>query len=1292
MKCLQCSAENPQAAFFCQRCGSALLTSCPRCAAMNEPQARFCSKCGVSLAGTGIEPGLVKSLNNDKLRRSAARLEGERKPVTILFTDIVGSTTIAEKLDPEEWKEIVSASHRIVGEAVSRYEGTIAQYLGDGVLAFFGAPVTHEDDPERAVRAALEIQERLGEYRPQLRGLVDDLQLRIGLHSGLVVVGAVGDDLHMEYLAVGDSVNLAARLQSAGRPGRVLISASTAHLLGKSFELQDMGEINVKGKAELVHVYEVLRLGGMTAAQGGFSARSGGGLSSPLVGRIEELESLNAALDRLEGGIGGILFVLGEAGIGKSRLVEEARCASSAGVHWLEGHSLSYGRALSYWSIRELILDDLGLSDGDPALRRRVALRRRLEELLPDKIGALIPSMIHLLGVENQSGIGGGVKSLGGEALKYQLLQSLAAYFTALAEKQPVVLVLEDFHWADPSTIEAIEQLLPLSNHVPMLLVLVGRTDREHGSWRLKYQAETDYAHRSTIINLTSLGRTELASITRHLLDASDLPEEFQQVIVERSDGNPLFLEEVLRSLIEQKVLAWESDRWRLIKHIESNQIPESLQGILLARIDRLEDDVRLTLQLASVIGRSFLYRILAEIAEAESQLNRHLDTLQRLDLVREKCRQPELEFIFKHALVQSAAYNSLLIERRQEFHRQVAFALEKLFPDRKSEFAGFLAHHYESGGVKDRACEYYQRAGDKARLEYALEEAVLNYQRLAELQAEMGDVEAEARTWLKLGLVRQADFAFDDARQAYDRAFDLQRRKQSEKHDQSKPGRLQSDLRIWRIGGFWSSPPRLDPGKTSLTHEGEIVCALWAGLVEFDLEANVVPHVARSWEVLDGGSRYVFHLRDDVFWTDGNPVTAGDFEWSWKHNLAPGGPEYPSALLDVVKGGRCFRLGENPDPDSVGVRALDDLSLEVRLESPLAYFINLMAQTVALPIPHRCVEEYGDDWWKPPHGVYNGAFKLTEITPGGGSALRNPGYFGDFPGTLDGFRWEIITAYNQESILSRLLEGNLDNCTGFIADEVFARVPKDFEYPHPGLVTQVLAFNPLKSPLDDLRVRKALAHGIDFDRVTDILSRRTGSKHKGGLIPPGMMGHSPELGLVFDLPLAYRYLAEAGYPEGKGCPPLLIGSLKDDLTIQELRRQAQKNLGIELQHVPASPTDFDKLDFLGLHMTYLGWSADYPDPDNFLRQSSFIWLLRSVGWKDAHFDHLVEEAAYSADRARRMALYREADRLLVDEQALCVPTMHNFRLFQDMVHPSIRSLAVDALGNMHYKHLNPGP
>jgi ABC-type oligopeptide transport system substrate-binding subunit/class 3 adenylate cyclase len=1175
----------------------------------------------------------------------------ERRPVTILFTDIVGSTALAEKLDPEEWKEIVNGAHQRVSDAVTRYEGTVAQLLGDGVLAFFGAPLAHEDDPVRAVQAGLEIQREMAAYAQTLKGVADDFQMRVGINTGMVVVGAVGSSKHEEYLAVGDAVNLAARMQSAAEPGSVLLSENTARLVGHAFELRDLGEISVKGKSEPVRVHEVTEKRALFT-----SGRGIAGLTSPLVGREHELEQLREALQALEAGHGQIAVILGEAGIGKSRLVEEARRGMGAiAVRFLEGRALSYGQALPFWTITQLIQNDLGLADGDPEVRIKVALKRRVRELFGDRSEEVQPYLMQLLGLTVDGEAAERIKALDGETLKRQTLLALGGYFSRIAEQQSTVLVFEDLHWADPSTLETLTQLLAFTDRVPLMLLALMRAERDGGAWRFKQAARTDYEHRYTEINLKPLTHDQQNRLVDNLLEIQDLPERTRRLILERAEGNPFYLEEIIRNLIEQGALVHEGDHWRTATEIVSVEIPDTVQGVLLARIDRLDADLRRTLQLASVIGKTFLYRILQAIAAAEQELDTHLAQLQRADLVREKARRPELEYMFKHSLTQEAAYDSLVVERRREFHRKVGNALEELFAERRDEFLGLLAYHFDRAGEREKAIDYLIRAGDKTRLEDAHEEAVKFYERAIELAMERGDLDRAGNTWLKLGLIYHANFEFDKAHEANERAFQLLRQAQ---HTETRAaGPLERPDATPCVLDVTSNVEfrRLDPGLAGLTWELDVMGALFAGIAEMDAEMNVLPHAARSWQVLDAGRRYLIHLREDVRWSDGILVTASDFEWAWKRNLAPTAPAPFKSYLDAIVGALDFRLGRNSDPDSVAVRALDARTLEVRLVEPVAYFPYLLAQSVTFPLPRAVIERFGAEWWKPVHIVCNGAFRLKEFSGTRVALERNPYYFGAFPGNLDGMEWTFTA--DRATGLDDYVAGTTDLLRVFLGDistYLADSVPTSEQHQFPVLAVHWMALAPGETPLNDVRVRRALLHALDRDRVAQVVYGFRHASMRAGIVPPGMPGHSPGLGLTFDLPQARRLLAEAGYPEGRGLPQLTIGHPYFEAQgPEEIARQWHEHLGVNVALERVLDRDLDR-EAPPIFMW--GWTADYPDPDNFLRNTSYYDFLRQNGWHNERYDFLVAEAARTTDRAKRLAMYREADRIWVEQDAVMYP------------------------------------
>ncbi len=632
--CPNCSFANPDDAAFCENCGWTLPRRCPNCGQAVPQAALFCKRCGYRL-GDAPEKALGTSriagaewaeaasggpTAAEPLKPIAGRGEtgGERKLVTAVFTDIVGSTTLAEQMDPEEWREVVTGAHAVVASAVYRYEGTIAQLLGDGALAFFGAPVAHEDDAERAVRAALQIQAGIQEYAEQLRqrGQVEQFHLRVGLNSGLVVVGDIGSDRHAEYLAVGDTVNLAARLQSAAQPDTVLISEHTFRQVAALFRVEDRGPLEVKGKAEPVRAYRVLGERRGARREHGVAA-----LRSGLVGRQRDLALLQEATADLGTGRGTIITIIGEAGIGKSRLSAEwQRAALAPGgpgrLRWAEGHCLSYGIGMAYHLIADVLRSLTGVPP-DISLEEASAVARQSgREVLGPDYGALYPFLGQMMGLRLEDGMAGRIKYLDGPAVQRQCVLAFRRYLQALAERAPVVVLCEDIHWADPSSVEVLGQVLPVAGESPVIFALLARPDRLAPGWKLVTQAEDMASVRRLRIQLAALSETDSRELIGQLLQAGALPEMLQRRILGKSEGNPLFVEELLRMLIEQGILVHDttSPGWRVTIETPEVFIPDTLQGILAARIDHLPEEEKWLLQVASVIGRQFPARVLAQV------------------------------------------------------------------------------------------------------------------------------------------------------------------------------------------------------------------------------------------------------------------------------------------------------------------------------------------------------------------------------------------------------------------------------------------------------------------------------------------------------------------------------------------------------------------------------------------------------------------------------------------------------------------------------------------------------
>jgi len=547
----------------------------------------------------------------DKMRRS--RLSGERKPVTALFADVVGSTSLAERMDPEDWTQMMNQVFELMSQAVFRYEGTIAQLQGDAMLAFFGAPIAHEDDPERAVRAALDMVTAADEFARQLKAAQGtDFRIRAGINSGPVVVGNVGNDLRYEYTALGDAVNVAARAQAAAEPGTVLITAATQRFVAATFEFADLGLIEVKGKAERVHAYRVVGIRADPARRRGLQAV---GLTSPMVGRATELEALVRQYAVAAAGRGRLALIIGEPGIGKSRLLAEfrARVAGSNGLSWYEGRCVSYGRTLPYHLVLDLVRSVLGIPAGASEAEESMRLRAGVAALLGSDAGDSEPYLGHLLGLRD-AGQAAEQMQLDPETMQGRYVAASHRLLRARATQGPIVIVLEDIHWADPASVEVLLQLLPLTTSLPILVVAAGRAETDAPGWRLVANARATFGDTLVELRLEPLDAEQSRALVGNLLEIESLPEVVRQTILARSEGNPFFVEEVIRMLIEQGAIAQQDGRWLATDSIASVEIPANLQLLLLARIDQLPDEAKRSLRVASVIGRQFPVRVLEHV------------------------------------------------------------------------------------------------------------------------------------------------------------------------------------------------------------------------------------------------------------------------------------------------------------------------------------------------------------------------------------------------------------------------------------------------------------------------------------------------------------------------------------------------------------------------------------------------------------------------------------------------------------------------------------------------------
>jgi class 3 adenylate cyclase/tetratricopeptide (TPR) repeat protein len=679
-------------------------------------------------------------------------MRGERRVVTVLFCDVTGSTAMAEHLDPEEWAEIMGEAFDYLTRPVQHYEGNVARLMGDGILAFFGAPVAHEDDPQRGILAGLDIIAGIQPFRDQIQREYNmEFNVRVGINTGPVVVGEIGTDFAGEYTAMGDAVNLAARMEQTAEPGSVQVSAHTYHSAKPFFDFEALGDIAMKGKSEPVAAYRAIR----RKSQPG-SGRGIEGLNSPLVGRGMELSRLRQALDEVGQGRGQIVFLVGEAGLGKSRLIAELRREAlnkfTGPYSWIEARGIAYEANRPYGVFRQLLeqVFPVGRIDELETIRLKVL------PLLQGEMGQYFDNLMDALGMGAAQPSQSEVDSRNAqqvETARHQLKESVYAIWAELARGRPSVAVFDDLHWADTASMDLLQYLFRLCDEAPILFLCATRPMRHTAAWQTRQYAETEFPHAYTELVISPLTNVDSHTLVDSLLPAghtagapanngeAKLLKELHQVIMNKAEGNPLFVEELVRVLIDNGQLRWDQDsaRWEVSQAVEDIQLPESLQGLLTARIDRLEPLTRQTLQAAAVIGRVFSDQVLEKVVGTwqrgeKVNLDEQLLSLQRAGLVRERRRVPERELIFHHELIRDAAYQSILLRQRRQIHRLVGEAIESVCGTDLDEEAPSLVGHFREAQDYHRAWEYALMAGDHAYRLYAYPEAIAMYGQAIEL------------------------------------------------------------------------------------------------------------------------------------------------------------------------------------------------------------------------------------------------------------------------------------------------------------------------------------------------------------------------------------------------------------------------------------------------------------------------------------------------------------------------------------------------------------------------------
>jgi class 3 adenylate cyclase/tetratricopeptide (TPR) repeat protein len=735
MKCPKCQFENREGAIFCGKCGAGLSLICPKCNTENPPENSFCDKCGHNLATLSepapkepsfdekiakIQKYLPKGLT-EKILSQRDRIEGERKQVTVMFCDMEGFSSLSERLGPEEAYDIVDQIYELLIHKVHDYEGTVNEMTGDGIVALFGAPIALEDAPQRAVRSAIAIHREMSRFSERLKQekeYLPTLRMRVGIHTGPVVVGTVGNNLRVEFKAVGDTVNLASRMEGLAEPGATYVTEDTFKLTEGFFRFEALGEKEIKGKKEPVKVYRVIT---PSTRRTRFDVSAERGLT-PFVGRERELELLLDAFERIKAGRGQAVSIMSEAGVGKSRLLYEFRKAvANEDATFLEGKCLSYSRGVAYHPLIDILRANFDVLEGDGAAEIREKVTRGLKILGLDE-ALTLPYFLELLSVK-ESGLD--KIPLSPEAKKDRIIEALKQIVLKGSEIRPLIQAYEDLHWVDKSSEEVLKYILENIPGARVLMIFTYRPEFVQ-TWGAKsYHSQ---------VTLNRLSNRESLAMATHLLGAEQIESALEEFILEKTEGIPFFIEEFTKSLRDLRIIERKDNTYRIAKDIQGVTIPATIQGVtipatiqdvIMARVDSLPDRAKGVLQTGSVVGREFSHDLIKRmVAFPEEELVSHLSALKDSELLYERGIYPQSTYIFKHALTQEVAYNSLLLKKRREIHEEIGEVIETLYSDRLEEKCELLAYHYARSANTDKAVQYLDMANQKAIRLNAMEEA----------------------------------------------------------------------------------------------------------------------------------------------------------------------------------------------------------------------------------------------------------------------------------------------------------------------------------------------------------------------------------------------------------------------------------------------------------------------------------------------------------------------------------------------------------------------------------------
>jgi ABC-type oligopeptide transport system substrate-binding subunit len=982
-----------------------------------------------------------------------------------------------------------------------------------------------------------------------------------------------------------------------------------------------------------------------------------------LIGREAEFSKATALWEKTATGEGHVLLVSGESGIGKTRLVQELVTHAEIRGAMVSGGVCYERGALPYMPISQIIRAALAT---DQARELAPEIVAGVEALAKD--GAV-------------AGTGSAVSpDLDPEHALARLMENIVAFFRALAMRQraaeseyrstsALLLFIDDLHWADSGTLAVVRHLARRLGDQPILIVGTFReVDLDGGHPLPHLLADLQREQLVTRIKLRRLTKEQVGQLLM-ILFSEEVTPEFLEGIYRETEGNPFFVEEICRVLVESGELSFKDGHWQR-PEMAHMRLPQSIRAAIQPRIGKLSAQEREALTLAALLGRDFRYEMLRTVSDLDdTDLIRALESAERFELIHEVPFTPARTdsgsdplFSFTHALIHSTLLSELSTLRRRQMQHSVATKLDEAYPERGDELAPLLGRYFAEAHDVDKAIAYLLRTGDQARESFAFDEAITSYTQALSFLREENDGALTARTLMKLAMVYHNTFNFRGARVAFEEAFVAwQRASEEQQALKAEHEQAPHPLRI-----NFANPLTLDATRSVDAFSGAMVDQLFSGLLQINVEGEIVPDLAVSWEVFDGGRRYLFQLRNDARWTDGWPVTANDFEFAWKRTLNGPSGEQPATYLYDIKGARAFNEGRAP-LDSVAVRARGDWVLEVELERPTSYFLELMAGAVTRPVPAHAVRALGDAWAENDNLVTNGPFRLATWQKGKRLTLeRNPDYHGHFGGNID--RVEIyFDLATSENLVHKYDANELDvYYPNFAVSSAYgwARYRHPAEYMSiPALGTYYLGFNVTRWPFKDRRVRRAFALAIDRENLADENLKGIDFPATGGLSPPGMFGHVSDAGSKYDPYAARVLMAEAGYKGGKGFPEvnLLTGDARDFRPyFQGMLGQIEENLGIKiglkqapfaevLERFRGEESD-EKPD-----LWFVAWIADYADADNFLRVADW----RDIGgWSNDDFQELVDRGQRTLDQDERMRLYEQAEELITQEAPI-IPMLY---------------------------------